>query len=199
MEELKQLCENIKYLPASEKPLSADVILIETPDFICVYDVGSSEKARSVIENITKKKIVVLSHFHTDHTANLSRITFDELYAGKETVRYTKAGIVVNQELCLSLLRIMPIPSVHAKGSILLCYGEYAFCGDACYCAAKNGRPFYNAQLLKAQINLLCGLEVKYLALSHKEGLLCSKEEVVCELKKIYATRNKDSSEIWLE
>ncbi len=199
MAELKQLCENIKYLPASEDPLSADVVLIETPEFTCVYDVGSSEEARSVIESITKKKIVVLSHFHADHTANLSRITFDELYAGKETIRYTKAGVTVNQEVKLSDLRIMPIPSVHAKGSILLCCGqEFAFCGDACYSAAKKKRPFYNVQLLKAQIDLLCGLEVKYLALSHKEGLICPKEEVLCELKKIYAARKKDSSEIWI-
>ena len=44
-----RLCQNIWYLPASGQPLSADVVFIDTPEFVCIYDVGSSEEASKLI------------------------------------------------------------------------------------------------------------------------------------------------------
>ncbi|MDE7298953.1 MAG: MBL fold metallo-hydrolase [Lachnospiraceae bacterium] len=222
-----RLCQNIWYLPASEQPLSADVVFIDTPEFVCIYDVGSSEEARLAIEGITKKKIVVLSHFHPDHTANVPRITFDRLYGGRETIRHTGVGQCVDEPVRPRLpepaqsgggtgasftpidtersgladgglpLSIVPVPSSHAKGSLLLCAGtEYAFCGDALYTTTREGRPVYNAGQLKAMIELLEHLKVKMLALSHDKDFLHPREEVLDGLRQIYARRDRHSSYI---
>ena len=217
-QKLVRLCNDICYLPAAEHPLSAaehplsaDVVLIQAPDYVCIFDVGSSEEARLAIESVPGKKLVVLSHFHPDHTANLSRITFDRLYGGRETIRRTGAGECVDGPVRPMLqgcpdsdsrtepsarlsLSILPVPSSHARGCLLLCAGtEIAFCGDALYAGVKNGRPVYNAGQLKAMIELLEGLEVKMLALSHDKEFVHPKEAVLDGLRQIYARRDSRS------
>ena len=82
-QEVRRICRQITYLPATLEPLSADVFFIESDDAVFIYDVGSCVAARERIEGITKDKIIVLSHFHADHTDNLLKIHFKELYAGR--------------------------------------------------------------------------------------------------------------------
>ncbi len=221
-QKLVRLCNDISYLPAAEHPLSAaehplsaDVVLIQEPDYVCIFDVGSSGEARLAIESVPGKKLVVLSHFHPDHTANLSRITFDRLYGGRETIRRVGAGECVNGPVRPALpewpdsdartepsaghlpLSILPVPSSHAKGCLLLCAGtKIAFCGDALYAGVKNGRLVYNAGQLKAMLELLEGLEVKMLALSHDRKFVYPKETVLDGLRRLYARRDSRSSYI---
>ncbi|MBR1536742.1 MAG: MBL fold metallo-hydrolase [Treponema sp.] len=95
--EAVRIAERISYIPATENPLSADVGIIEGDDAVWFYDVGSNENVADFIENYKlglnsksepKKKIAVISHFHTDHTANLTKVKFDKIYMGKQTLRY---------------------------------------------------------------------------------------------------------------
>lgn len=139
---LRNLSSQITYLPASDGPLSADVFFIETDSCVYVYDVGNCAKARECIAAVKKDIVVVLSHFHADHTGNMGAVTCKALYAGRETIKHVGSGNVVEGELLLDPfvpIRLLPLASSHAKGCVVLCYGkEYAFCGDALYAAGKR-------------------------------------------------------------
>ena len=97
--ELIHIDDRISYIPATENPLSADVGIVEGDDAVWFFDVGSEDSVATFIENYDtgfnskserKKKFAVISHFHTDHTANLPRIHFDKIFLGKYTLKYLK-------------------------------------------------------------------------------------------------------------
>ncbi len=205
-QEVRRICGQITYLPATLEPLSADVFFIESDDAVFIYDVGSCVAARERIEGITKDKIIVLSHFHADHTDNLLKIHFKELYAGRETIKHMGFGVQVIGETVLRAdipIRLVPLPSSHAKGCVVLCYGrEYAFCGDALYTGDKRFfrgdgaehvvKSVYNAQKLKEMIGVLKGIDVKYFVLSHHEFPIRPKGEVIRSLELVYEGWVKD-------
>lgn len=93
-----ELSPNVSYLPASENPLSADVVLIKEGGHVWIYDVGNGKKASETINRVQGEKYVVLSHFHADHAGNIAEVKFDRLYGGKETIRHIRVGDIVDRE-----------------------------------------------------------------------------------------------------
>ena len=166
-----------------------------------LYDVGNGD---APISGLNGSYHVVLSHFHADHIGNIGRIRAGELYVSRETDRHLPREIrsarrihVVTEPIRIGGLHIFPLPSSHAKGCLgLEVDGTYAFVGDALYCRAKKDGFAYNAQLLKEEIAVLNSLRAPWLLVSHFGGFLRRKEEVLAELKEIYARRTKDSAEI---
>ncbi len=223
---LRNLSGRIFYLPESDAPLSADVFFIETDSCVYVYDVGSCKEAREHIAAIGKDVVAVLSHFHADHTKNMGEVACRALYAGRETLRHVGDGTVVEGEVVLDPsvpIRLLPLPSGHAKDCVMLCYGrEYAFCGDALYAAGKkfpaehaeqkgkdgNGQQpggsgyvikmVYNVQKLQEMITVLKKLDVTYLVLSHRGNPVQPKDAVIRSLEMIYQKREKDTPYIVL-
>ena len=61
----------MSYLPATEDPLSADVGIVYTKAGTFFFDAGSSQEAFDLIENTEGVRHIVISHFHTDHAANI--------------------------------------------------------------------------------------------------------------------------------
>lgn len=185
------ITDSISYWKASEGPLSADVGVVEGKRNIWIFDVGSSDTAAERIQALPGNKNVVLSHFHRDHTGNLERITYQKLYQGANTFRYTKSGELVRGDLWLEdglELHLFELPSSHAKGCIgMEINGEYAFLGDGTYCMVKQERPVYNVGLLKEEIRVLESLQAGYFLLSHDKAFVHEKGEVLEELKKIYS------------
>lgn len=187
---IKVINEKISYIEASNNPLSADIGIIKDGQTIWLYDVGCGEHS---LNEISKCPVnVVLSHFHQDHTGNIEQIQADAVYASKETCSHIGKGTIVEEDLYIGGIHIFPLPSSHCKGSVgMEIDGQYAFVGDGLYCRAKAGEYVYNAQLLKEEIELLRGLQASYLLVSHHEGLVRSKEEVLAELELIYSEREK--------
>ena len=63
---------------------------------------------------------------------------------------------------------VYALPNSHCKGALLMMVdNEYAFIGDSGYCLEKDGRSRYNAQLLKAEIELLEQIPADKLLISH--------------------------------
>ncbi len=193
--------EKISCIEASDHPLSADIGIIRENDATWLYDVGNGENP---ISELKEGCNVVLSHFHADHIGNIGRLRPKELYLSKETYGHLPKEMaavgsihIVSESVNIGNLHIFPLPSSHAKGSLgLEIDGTYAFVGDALYCKAKNDRYVYNAQLLKEEIDVLKSLRSPFLLVSHFKGLVRKKEEVLEELKTIYAMRVKDCPEI---
>ena len=188
------ISERISYIEATEEPLSADIGIIRCGDTEWLYDVGNDERSLAGLDG---QYNVVLSHFHQDHTGSLDKIRVGELYVSGATFRHTGWGTVVNGELTIGDLRIFQIPSSHTKGCLGLEIGnEYAFVGDALYCKAKNGYYAYNSQLLKDEIEVLKQLKAQKLLVSHFQGLVRLKDEVIAELEQIYSKREKNNPDI---
>lgn len=96
-------------------------------------------------------------------------------------------------------IKIMELPSSHAKGSLMLQYGDYVFTGDGTYCTIKKGEHVYNANLLFDEIQTLENLDCKYLCLSHERNFVQKKETVLKLHKDIYFRRKANEVYISVE
>lgn len=189
--ELRKITDQISYIPAIETPLSADIGIIQCDGTVWLYDVGSSEEAAATVNALPGPKNIVLSHFHPDHTGNVSRVSYDVLYAGAFTCKRLGVGTPVEEHLYFEDgIHLFPLPSSHAKGCLGLEYGDYAFLGDATYSTMKDGQAAYNVGLLQELIAVLKALQANWFLLSHKKPFACTKTEVVTQLEEIYALRS---------
>lgn len=178
----------ISYIEKSRDPLSAEVFVIQGKKNVYIYDVGNGEKYVDMINRQISDKIVVLSHFHPDHIYNLNQINYQKLYQSKNTSKYTKINGYISEEIKTDdEIKIIEIPSTHAKGCLALEFGDYLFVGDSFYASNKR---LYNANFLKMQIDYLKTSKVQYVIMSHREPLVESKEVILKELIEIYNKRN---------
>lgn len=195
------LTPNIRYQRFTVAPLSAEVVLLEGREHLWLFDVGASPDVLAQLQALPQKPRIILSHFHPDHMANWSKLDWDELYVGSYTYEKTGCGNIVKSSVFIDdglKLRIFPFPSSHAKGSLALEVDEtYVFLGDGIYSKAKQGRPAYNATLLKDGIDLLKQLKAPWLLLSHAEPFLQRKEDVLEMLEGIYAQRQQGCPDIF--
>ena len=201
MAEIIRICDRISYIKASEEPLSADVGIIEGDECVWLFDLGCSDDAAETINGIEKPKNAVISHFHPDHMGNLGKVNFSEVFLGANTFKYAKCGTVVDKDIFIDdgmKIHIFPLPSSHAKGSLGMETGEYAFLGDGTYATIKQGKVCYNASVLKEEIAVLKKLSAKFFLVSHDEKFIRGREEVIAELEEIYSKRDPKESYIWI-
>lgn len=197
-----KITERISYIPASKEPLSADVIFIEGEEYLYVFDVGNNVQVAEYINGISKKKKVILSHFHADHIGNLGRVACETVFCGTETQKHIEKISVHTMEMYGAepvfltdgiSVGIYPVPSSHAKGSLLLLAEDYIFLGDSLYCQTKGNLAVYNAQLLQEEIRLLKELPATYVFSSHEKRPVKPKTVAVRFLEQIYAKREKNN------
>lgn len=227
-------------MPSETSPLSADVYAIRGETAWWIFDVGACDEAVDFINNLPRdgvapgtaqhlhqdaaplKKNIVISHFHRDHFFNLPRVHFDNLFVGRETFRHCDENIrarsgtqVVESPLQFEdglKFHIEPIPSSHAKGSLMLTVdddvpdrdccseqsrGAIAFLGDSTYPTVNhNGPDFYNVQLLYQQIQFLKGCLAQRFVMSHRRFSPLEKETVLQLLENFYAMRQSHKNVI---
>lgn len=201
------LSPRISYLPATAPPLSADVGIIKLDNATWIFDVGSNDDALELVNGIEGEKRIVLSHFHADHTKNLSRIKIDEsckIYGGGFTHKKfnfdnIKINIVDKDLYFDEDIHLFPVPSAHAKGCVGLECEDFAFLGDSTYCDVKEGKAVYNVGQLQGLITTLKGLKADKLLLSHNEPLECDRKKEIARLEEIYSLRKKDEPYIYLK
>lgn len=197
--ELKTVDKSIFYIEASENPLSADVGIVYADDGVWIFDVGSNDNAFKIINGLEGEKRIVISHFHADHTDNLSRINSLPVYGGDFTCKKFGIGTSVTTDMYFDKVHLFPIPSTHAKGCIGLELGDYAFLGDAVYSSKKDGRVIYNAGLLSETIKALKRLSAGKFLLSHSKPFVQTKERVIEKLERIYSYREKNNPYIFID
>ena len=184
----------ITRIPARDNPLSADVFIIKGNEYTYIVDVGSNTEALDAINAIPKKKIII-THFHADHAENLIRIKqidSKDLFVGDYTAKYYGVATVINEPLHIDdgvNLDILKLPSSHAKGCLTVIVNKnQILLGDGCYCNIKG----YNVSLLNDAIKVLSEAEYNVAIKSH-DSKIYTKEELISELKSIYALREKDN------
>jgi len=190
---LTALSDRVAYLPASFEPLSSDVGIIRGDRYCWIFDTGRCDEAANVIRGISREKNIVLSHFHGDHTDNLCRVTYKNLYCGDYTQRRLQTGAAVNEPLSFDdgvKLTIFPLPSTHSKGALgLEVNEEYAFLGDALYTAYKYGEIAYNAGRMNEMLQTLKKLKADKFLISHKRNFVQPREKIISRLEEIYKDR----------
>ena len=199
---LVKINDYITYLPASRKPFSCDVVFIKTNKATWIFDAGMSQAAADEINKIEGPKNIVISHFHPDHIFNLVKVKYDNLYVSRNTKKYTIKGTIIEETTIFEeepQIKIMNLPSSHAKGCLMLICGNYAFMGDGTYAKEKIGNHTYNAQLLKSMIDVMESLPCPYFCLSHDRNFIQNKATVLQLYRDIYDRRTSDNPVISVE
>lgn len=196
---LVKITDNISYLPSSRNPISCEVIFIKENDVTWIFDTGLTKEAAEAINAIEGKKNIVISHWHPDHTLNLAKIKYDQLYVSRNTKKYTWRGTVLEQDTDFGEVKIRLLPSSHAKGCLCLLYKDYAFMGDGTYSKERKGNHTYNVQLLQAEIEVLEKIPCRYVCLDHDPVFIQERKDLIELHKKIFDRRQEGCPEISVE
>ena len=156
-------------------------------------------------------------HTHGEHgvanddniSTNYDRPRFSNLYVSKESYKHTVPKdkptdpvTLVSERTVIDdgvHLEIVPLPCTHCKGSLVLTVDDdYAFLGDSTYPNKVNGVTYYNAQLLKTEIEILESLRQENFLLSHDDKFVRPKKVVLRQLKSVYDSWDKTDSLIRL-
>lgn len=180
---MEQIAEGIFRIPPCDEPLSSDVFIMEGEQRFYLYDAGCSDEAWHAVSVLGKPVTAVLSHFHRDHTGNLSRLDCDIL-GGARTCKTLGRGQLVNELMHIVDgidLRIQPCISPHAPGCLILTVNDtYTLIGDLAYAQPGKGQGEAIGML-----RLLSGLNTQYILPSHlQESPVIPKTDYLAELKK---------------
>lgn len=174
--------KRIKYLPAANNPLSADVYCVDGEKCCYIYDVGNNDNSLHYIHQISKEKIVILSHHHKDHTGNIESIQYRDLYVGKKTYEAIGKGIIVEDRITIHdgvKIEVIHCASPHTEGSLIITVdNEYALIADLYFT-----RPPFDKEKAMQMIEALRSIDTKYFVISHQEEeKVIPKEELIAEL-----------------
>ena len=160
--------ERIKYLPATNDPLSADVFCVDGDQYCYVYDVGSDERSLRYINQIGKEKVVVLSHYHKDHTGNIDAVHYRDLFVGKKTYEAIGKGVIVEDAFTINdgvKIDVIHCTSPHTDGSLIITVdNEYTLIADLYFT-----RPPFDRDKAMKMLETLKSIDTKYFVISHQE------------------------------
>ena len=179
---MKAIGNKIKYLPATNDPLSADVYCIEGDKYCYVYDVGNDDRSLRYINQIGKEKVVVLSHHHKDHTGNIVGLHYRNLYVGKKTYEDIGKGVIVEDGLTIHdgvRIDVFHCPSPHTEGSLIVTVdNEYTLIADLYFT-----RPPFDKEKAVKMLETLKTIDTKHFVISHQEDeKLIPKDKLIAEL-----------------
>lgn len=174
--------KRISYLPATGNPLSADVYFIDGDEYCYIYDVGNNDYSLHHINQITKEKNIILSHYHKDHTGNIDRINYRSLYVGKKTYETIGKGIIVEDNFTIHdgvKIEVMHCASPHTEGSLIVTIdNEYTLIADLYFT-----RPPFDINKAITMIEALKKIDTNYFVISHQEDTnVISKEKLIMAL-----------------
>lgn len=178
--------KRITYLPATNDPLSADVYLINGDKYCYIYDVGNNENSLQYINQLGKEKVVILSHYHKDHTGNIADLYYRDLYVGKKTHESIGKGIIVEDKLTINdgvKIEIAHCISPHTDGSLIVTVdNEYTLIADLFFT-----RPPFDKDKAMKMLESLRNIDTKYFVISHQEEeKVILKETLIQELTEYF-------------
>ena len=154
-------------IPPQSDPLSSDVFVIEGRERFYVFDAGASDAAYEAVAGLEKPVTFILSHFHRDHTGNLSRLE-GEILGGARTCKALGRGSRVDAPLLIEdgiRLLVQPCVSPHAPGCLILTVDEQlTFLGDLPY-----AQPGKGSGEMTGMLRTLQGVKTEAFVLSHGE------------------------------
>lgn len=182
-------------IKGSDDPLSCDVAIIDGNNYAYIFEAGANDSIADELNSIDKNKVIIISHFHQDHLMNVNKLKYKKLYIGDHTYKYTRTGDIVDD---LNIddgvrLHLFKLTNSHCKGSIGMIIDDYCFIGDALAPTFVDNNYAYNVQKLKEEIDILTGLNYKYIVSSHSMDKPELREAVLERLNMIYLNREKNN------
>lgn len=165
--EILRLSEHVELLKSAQDIICSDVGIVEGNDAFFLIDTGSSSFQFKVLEDYLanhldgRKLLVGYTHFHPDHVKNGKLLKEGRFYGTKNTSRYTHIDEIISVKSSIDLenvrLEIIPVPSNHAKGSLVFYIEEdhLLFIGDLLCPKEKDGKPFVNRDISTNMANAL--------------------------------------------
>lgn len=191
--EIKQIDDRISYILPNRDPCSSNVVMLEGDEYLWLYDAGRDPAIIDYINGIDKKKNIIISHFHGDHTENLPQLHMSRILQSKYTFEHTGMGEIIRDVTEVSdgiKFTILPFPAVHAKGCLALdIEGKYLLVGDATYPKKCETHRYYVISMVKQQIDFLKDYPCEYILISHHEPYVQTKENILGKLENIYNRR----------
>ena len=190
-DDMNTISGKIKYLPATNDPLSADVYCIEGDKYCYVYDVGNDDRSLRYINQIGKEKVIVLSHHHKDHTGNIVDLHYRDLYVGKKTYESIGKGIIIEDKLTINdgvKIEIAHCVSPHTDGSLIITVdNEYTLIADLYFT-----RPPFDEEKAMKMIDFLRNIDTQYFVISHQEDeKAILKDKLIVELTAYFKSVKK--------
>lgn len=165
----ERIAPHIWRVPPEQEPLSSDAFIIEGDARYYVYDVGASEAAYQAIAALEKPVMVILSHFHRDHTANLPRLPAVDTLVGARTRKQLDLGTLVDAPLVIRdgvEIVVRPCVSPHEAGCLIATVnGTHTLIGDLHY-----ARPGKGQGEARGMLNALRALRTEFFVVSHAQG-----------------------------
>lgn len=136
-------------------------------------------ESKELNNNISK---CIITHFHPDHIKNLEILNNLEVIGSKNTSRYTRVDTLINKNTTLDLgdisVEIIPLPSIHAKGSLCIYIPVYKimFIGDSlCLRGENDNKRVTNKDITINMVNILKSHPTDLYIDGHKPFLNTSK------------------------
>jgi flavorubredoxin len=141
---------------------------------------------------------VVLTHFHQDHVAAIKGLPLDatvlcskytaghlpdDLEAGIEIVSFVKKIDIGNGEET----SIIPVPSLHSKGSLDVLVGDRLFTGDSLGFRMQNDALYYNHEVALEMEKAYASIPFKEAIQSHPDTKTFTKEKLMGFLHELVA------------
>jgi glyoxylase-like metal-dependent hydrolase (beta-lactamase superfamily II) len=194
---IKRLNEHIDYLPSDDKNGPCPkIVIFHGEEVTLLLDVSSKkerlDEALSFIKekNYPSLRYVALTHFHDDHTSNLMYLDGDiEILCSKNTARYlSRKSTLVEKDEDFDLgnykIRLILVPSLHAKGCLDVLADSYLFVGDSLYYRQSGSSYYYNHEIAYEMLRKYEGIDFKISISAHDQNDE-SKEEVISFLKRL--------------
>lgn len=156
------------------------------------FDTGASQKQLEILRGLQKggklpnPSTLAISHFHNDHIANFAYFSSCEVYGSKQTGKYVRVDHEVTGPVDLDLgdvvVTLLPLPSSHAKGSIIAVVKaeKVAYLGDGVYEAVGFEKPYYDRSLFYEMSRVLRSLNITHYVFGH-ESILTRDDQIGME------------------
>jgi len=182
--EYKELSPHSGYISEEPGLICPKIGLIYGRGGTIYFDTGASLKQLRLLEEVRAKKgfrnpsYLVISHFHADHIANFAYFSTCRVYGSKTTAQRIRVDETVHETAAIDLgdvkVEIIPFPSSHAKGSLILRLvgEEVVFLGDGVYEAVGfEEKDYYDRSLFFEMALVIRSLNAAHYVFGH-ESLL---------------------------
>ncbi len=180
--ELVSLTGRVFYL--SEDPsmkVSPKIGIVRGSKGTLFFDCGNSSKQLRYLEKLRiegklpNPSYLVISHFHEDHILNFPYFRYSETYGSRQTSKYVRIDKIVEERMEIDLgdivVKVIPTPSAHSKGCLLIEADGILFLGDSLYPGVYEGHSCYDDYQLKEELSIIDSISPSRLVFSHHDIL----------------------------
>jgi len=189
------LCSNLYVIKGSVVSL-----LIDTTNRLDNLREGLTEAGAFAM--ISRQILVVLTHFHDDHIALVKSLPSSAIIlCSKNTARYLPPSLpneirLVPGDTTIDLggpvVSVLPVPSLHSKGSLDVLVGDFLFTGDSLLPRSRGKGLYYNHEVAVEMEKRYQSIPFSLAIQSHPSASRIDKKKLMVFLNKLVVEGPQD-------